>query len=556
MENNTNSINFIALGGQDEIGCNFYCLVFKQEILIFDVGAKLPIKNQVGINYVVANFSFLKRNKEKIKAIFISKYSLEHCGALHFLLLSLELNDVKIYASELITYILKKTAWKKNFNFLIIAPKEIVKFNFLQVEAFATLSSFPFSLGYAIYTPLGTIIYSGKFIFSNSKSTIFNSDLEHLVQISKKQKNLMLLSSCLGAERKGFTSPNHEAKNKILKLISSNVKRIVFVILINDIFHIIEFLKVIKDIASYQIGIENKILLFIFKFLFIKFKLFKDIFENIKNISEIDDSKKAIIIICENENLLYKKLMLIANYQDKQFKISKNDLVILAAPPKIGKELNYADILDEFARIDVNVVNFKQDEVWSMCPAKEDLKLFYSIFKPKFFVPVNGFYKNFIIAKKAIANSFENSNAIILDNFDRLNITKIKNQYKCIVKTINTKKNLIFFNNNKNNSLITTNILLERQILSTEGVLIVSFSLSLKTRKLASSIDVQMRGIVYINDYKKQQQTIEELIIELLNKNQKLSTLDLRKEVKKGLYQYLNKNFAKRSIILVFVSEI
>ena len=111
MEKNTNGINFVALGGQDEVGCNFYCLIFKQKIFIFDVGAKLPIKNQVGVNYVVANFDFLKRNKTKIKAIFISKYSEEHCGALHFFLTTLELEkSVSIYTSELITYILKKTA--------------------------------------------------------------------------------------------------------------------------------------------------------------------------------------------------------------------------------------------------------------------------------------------------------------------------------------------------------------------------------------------------------------------------------------------------------------
>ncbi len=550
-----NDIKISALGGQDERGKNLHFIEIDDSIFIFDVGSSHPSKGILGVNYIIPNFDYLKTNVKKIKGIFITKINDTSCGGLNFLLNEL---DVPIYSSELSSLVMNKSIVKRKRKFHALKPRDVIKFKNIKIEAFSTTTCFPYSLGYAIHTSIGTIIYTGDYIFDNDINTPFNTDIMHLSEIKKRSNILLLMSDASSASRKGFTSPNHKARKYISDCIKISKGRIILVCFSEDVYRIIELLATI-DMDDIEIGIKDSILTDTFKFLLLNSNLSIDNSNRIKNIIDVKNLKKSIIIVSGTKEILYNKVIKIATGNDSKLDIQENDTIILSTPPSPGSELNYANVLDELARTDANVITLNDKKVWNMNASYEDIKMMNNIFRPKYFMPVRSLYKDFIKANNAVIEAgFDKKNTILLDNGDILTLTK--NNYKIAKNKISVGD--IFANNSINEDIAST-VLDERRRLSTDGVLIVGATIDKHTKICVSTIDTQMRGVIYIKDFSVVSKDIQNIVEDKLNEKQrefqetkKYVNNDVVKEIISALKNFMRKKIGKMPIIFTIINEI
>ncbi len=551
MEN----IKIIALGGQDERGKNLYCIEASNGIFVFDAGSVHPSKGILGINYVIPNFNYLKKNVKKIKGIFITKVNDNCSGALYFILKEL---NVPVYVSELSLFILKKS-FKFKANLIVVREREVINFKENKVEIFLTTTSSPYSLGFALHTKIGTVIFTGDYIFDAEISSLFKTDISHLSEIAKRSKILLLMSDSSSANRISYTSPNHRAVNYIKNYVESSKGRIILVCFSEDIYRIIELLSVV-NINNFEIGIRDSILIDTFKFLLLNSSIKIENSNQIKNIINIKNINKSIIIISGTRETLYNKIIKIAAENDSEIEISETDTIILSTPPMPGSELNYANVLDELARTNAKVIDLTDKKVWNMNASYEDIKLMTSIFSPKLFMPVRSLYKDFIIAKNAAINAGVNlENVIIAENGDLITIDKFS---KFKIKKKYTTVGELFTNNNIKQDVAST-VLNERRKLSTDGVLIVGAMIDKKTKLLCSTIDTQLRGVIYIKDFSEMSKKIQDIIENILKEEQRnfqlnknFSIIDVQKNIRNNLYSYIRKTTGKLPIILVSINEI
>ncbi len=550
------NINIIALGGQDEIGTNLYSVEINNSIFVFDVGAAKPPKQILGVNYTLADFSYLKTNQNKIKGIFITKISEYSSGGLNYI--SNQIN-CPIYSSEFSIFILNKLLSKK-VKLISIHEKEVLKFNNIRIEAFRTSSCFPYSLGFAIHSDIGSIIYTGDYMFNNNDD-LFYTDYKHLNEIAKKHQILLLMSDSSSAGRKGYTAPKHEAKKYIYPYIKSSSSRLILVCFTEDVYRIIEFLSM-NDLKDKEIGIQDNILMDMFKFLLLNSDLPIKNSSQIKSIKDVKNIDNSIIIVSGNQENIYDNIIKIANGSSPYLEINKNDTVILSTPPTPGSELNYANVLDELARTLAKVISLQSSHVWNMNASSEDIKMMYQILKPKYFMPIRALYKDMSKANEAILESGIKTNALIMvDNGDQVSLSS--NSFTIKRKAIKVGKEFANNNSNKQNDDMNSIVLDERKQLSTEGVLIIGVTIDKHTKLSVSTIDTQMRGVVYIKNFQTLSARIQTIVNDKLlaynniyKENKEYSLIDVRKDIRYSLYSFMRKEIGKTPIILTFLNEI
>lgn len=552
-------IIFFALGGLDERGKNLYCLDINKEIYIFDAGVKKPEKGILGIDTVMPNFDFLKNNFQRIKGIFISKSSDECSEAVKYIIKELM---IPIYGSNLTCNILKfhlqrlKIKIKENI-FHPIKEKDIINFGDCQIEVFSTTTCMLNSFGYAIYTPDGTIIYSGDYIFDAKANKSFTTNMQHLNQIFSKNKVLLLLTEASTASRNGYTAPKHEIKKYVERVIKENQGRIIFACFDQDLHKINEIFNLIREI-NINVGIYGQTLIESLKIIEKEAQINMNGI-NIKPLYNVVKLKKSVIIITGNREKLYTRLIKIANGYDNIINIKNNDTIILATPPNPGSELNHANVLDELTRTNAKVIPLSSKHIWTMTASYEDIKLMISLVKPKYLIPIKGLYKDFIKVKEAgIETGMLLNNIIICDNGEFI---EIKNgEFIKIIKKIKTSD---LYVDNIGISDIGSIVLNERKQLATDGVVIIGVSVENKTKEILSLIDTQMRGVIYIQENNDIFKKMQKQIIIIIEKHQakfkagqSFDNNQIKHEIKNTLGTFVKQETGKTPIILAIVNEI
>ena len=446
---NKNSIKFVALGGLDERGCNLYCLEINNEIIIFEIGVTLPFSNNLGVSIIIADFSYLQKNKNRIVGLFVSKPSTEYLDGLRYLLLTLP--KIPIYVSHITQYIAIKKLYQAKLinaigNLKIVKPRQTIKIGSIDAEFFATTTSIPGSLGIALYTKYGTVVYTGDFIFDQNRQYGYTSDLKHWYEIANRQKVLVLIADASTSNEIGYTAPFHHISNvpEIKYFDYTKNKRFFLVAYEQDINKIQEFLEIVgKKINTYKVVIHGNQLYHSLIFLQRHFRLltkFKFYNNNINLKINIDEI--SLFVIGGNLRSLHHDILKMAlkNETDKiQFK--KNDQIILINTPISGEELNYAQLLDELERCSCQTIVLNNDHILPSNASSEDIKMLLTIFKPSFFIPVKGLYMNFVKAKNiALETGMTPKQVVILDNGQMIELGP--NNFRSMLPKLKLKKKL------------------------------------------------------------------------------------------------------------------
>ena len=498
-----NKIRVMALGGLDEEGKDLYVIEINGSIFVVGGGFKYPTKTTPGIDFIIADFSYLRENKERIKAYIIPKGKKNTFGALPYIVKEA---PAPIYCTRLTKLFLDGFTKQRQVDFsydyrILTLPCNIIIDGYA-FDFFSTCASMPSTFGFSIRTPLGNIVYSGDFIVEYSNDTYFKLDLNTLGKIAE-QPTLLLLSESINSTKPGYCSPSHKISTFLEQKFKSAPGRIFVAIPSNNIYH---FDEVFKLCAAYK----KKICLYdeTSKNIYNLKKYEKSPYFNPKNIVDLEDilrckEQDLVIILSDEGEKLYEKISLLANKEneEKQLRINENDTFFLACPPNDNNEVISTNTIDEVYRSGCHVFYLTRKTLGKMHAYEEDLKMLLSLLKPKYYFPIEGYYVNLLANAQLALN--------MGIGLDHMHIFLLDNGYSLYIDDNGSSIDMNLDEKVKVGDLmidgigvgdVVNEIISDRARLSEDGVAVFGCAVSRSERKIIAGPDVQMRGFLFLKD--------------------------------------------------------
>lgn len=487
----TENLKIFALGGMDENGKSLYVVEYNNQIYVFDAGLRYPEESLLGIDVILPGFQYLINKRDCIRAFFLTHGHDENIGALPFIIEAL--GEVDVYGTDFTLLSLYQTADRfgkniKSARFHSINENQSFLVNGMTIHAFGVTHGVPNACGYAMETENGMVVYTGDFILDFSEKPPYDTNLARIMDIAKKP-TLVLLAESYNATYNGFVAPNNHLSNR-LTTIFDEVKGRVFVSMYGQtIFQLQEILDSAhsckRKVFLYTRQVRETVSLL--KGEIKGFNIPANLLTN--NIFE----KDCVVVVSELGNKVFEKLdeIATANDTDKSLKITSEDAFVIASPAHAGTELSFARILDKLYKTSAQVYNVSKEYV-SMHAGSEDLKTMLSIFKPKYYLPVRGYYNKLVEnAKLALKQGYNHGNVLVYDNgmvatFENGQLIRSLEQIKAdeiMVDGIGIGD-------------VGSVVINDRRKLQQDGVMILGVSFSMATRKIVAGPDVQLRGFI------------------------------------------------------------
>ncbi|PXX77475.1 ribonuclease J [Dielma fastidiosa] len=547
-------VRIFALGGLDENGKNMFVVEVNEAIILIEAGLKFPDSDQLGVEFVIPDFSYLIKNKDRVKGIFITHGHDDVIAALPYLLKQIK---IPVYTGALTANILHDMLKKEGIRDVKIHKiKRTSRQNVggVTVRTFPMTHAYPDNFGVAIESSQGYIVYTGEFIIDyDVLEEEYMCDLNELSEIGKKGV-LCLLNESVSADKEGHTAPKHRVTNLIEPIFEGAEHRIVISAYRQSLFRIIEIIDLARKFNR-KIFFYDKELRALLNQMEILgyYKLPREIELTEKQFDDAMDD--VVVLISDSGKNLFRKIQNIAMHEDKNINFRSDDTIIIASPVVSGTELEAANMENEIYKEGGKLFSLKSKTVYSMHPSSEDLKMMLYLFKPKYYIPVKGEYRHLVVnANLATKMGYRPDKIVILDNGQ---IAAFENKVlKSVADHIELEDTMI---DGKENWDVTGVVLKDRELLSTDGVMIVGVSIDAKTKKIIGGPDVQTRGLIYLKDADyivKEVGNICENTIEAEVKDHVYENLATRTNIRDKVTKYLMKETGKRPMVLPVIIEI
>lgn len=543
MENKFTKV--FALGGLGEVGKNMYCIMYDKEIIITDAGITFPQEIK-GVDYIIPDFTFLKKNEKYIKALFITHGHEDHIGAIPFLLNMV--NIPRVYAPNQAVGLIRKKLEERNIqykNLFVYTEKNHIKFKNISVEFFMTTHSIPDSHGIVVHTPDGTIVTTGDFKFDLTPIGPM-ANLHKMAEVGKKGVTL-LLSDSTNALNSGFSASESKVDEALAGIFRTHSGRIIIATFASNIYrlkHIVDTCQRNgRKIAVFGRSMDTNIEISI-RDGYIKNK---GIFITPEEANHLPNNKVCLLCTGSQGEPL-AALSRIANGSHRQIKLQADDVVVFSSSAIPGNAISISRTINKLYLKGVKVYTntLLSDIHTSGHGSQEELKLMLRLIKPKYFMPFHGEYR---MLKKhadlATLCGVPKENTFVLGNGEVLTIKK------GIVKKQGTvPAGDVYVDGNKIGD-VDNLIMKERKIMSNDGIVIVI--INTKNNKLITKPSIATRGFVVVNDN-------QELLHELENYVEKViinsKNNDIKPLVINELSDYIFTKTGRKPIIMPVIMEI
>jgi ribonuclease J len=551
---NNNDTKFIVLGGLGEVGKNMYCLMHGNEIIIIDAGIAFPEEELLGIDYVLPDYTFLKQNQSKIKALFITHGHEDHIGAIPFLLQTV--NVPVIYAPKIGSELIKKKLDDRNVNYKnisIYSDKTKIKFKHFEIEFFRTNHSIPDSHGIAITTPNGVVVTTGDFKFDMTPIGPI-ADLHKIAEIGKKGVRL-LISDSTNALVEGFSASESKVDSALSDIVKKHNGRIIIATFASNVYrlkHIVETCRKHKrKIALFGRSMENNIQIAI-NGGYIKDN---DIIVSAEEANALPNNE--VVILCTgSQGEPLAALSRIADGSHKQIKLMPDDLVVFSSSPIPGNSVSISRTINKLYLKGVEVyTNNLLNEIHTSGHANiEELKLMIRLIQPEFFMPFHGEYRMLKgHADLAIECGVPKKNTFVLDNGDILALSK-----EGIIKAGSLPAVDVYVDGNRVGDVGSV-VIKDRQIMSSDGILVVIINVDIIKNELLIRPTITTRGFILMNGneelIKKLETIANEVLIRRLKKD-KLNYNDLKNDLIQELTPFIFEETGRKPIILPVIMDV
>lgn len=549
------TVKIMALGGLDEDGKNMLVVEVEEDIFIIEAGLKFPAANKesLGIEYIIQDFSWLQQRADKVKAIFITHGHDDVMGALPHLL---RVAKADVYTPPLAAREISRMLKKEKITGVRlhkITRHDTKRIAGRKICFFPVTHAYPGAYGLAISTTQGYVVYSGEFIEN------FDDLDEHYrgnITICSKlgqEGVLALMQESKGAERSGHTSPAHRIAPVLTDTFTQyNDRRIFISIYTQSVYMIQEILETCEKMQRKLVLYDKELRRLVDGLEEIGIHVPRDL---IVPVDKIDTCPNCVVVISGQGKPLFKQLSNIANNEVEDIKFDSHDVIVIASPVVPGVETEYKSMENDIYKRGGILKVIDHKKVLSMHASKEDLKMMIFMCRPKYYLPVKGEYR-MLCANAMIAEEMgiDPDHIRVLDNgqqavFEDGNLVSVKMEAQLHDTLIDGKENWD----------MAGVVLKDREILSTDGVMVLAIGLDAKTKKIVNGPDIQTRGFIYLKDAEYITQECARIMEQTIADNlasHKYENLQTRSDIRDKVSKYLFKQTGKRPMVLPVILEI
>ncbi len=547
-------VRIFALGGLDEDGKNMFVIEIDDGIFILECGLKYPQGDQLGVEMIIPDFTYLKQNEKRIKGIFITHGHDDVMAALPSLMRVIK---APIYTAPLTAVLLEKRFKKegiRKYAIHRIKRNSTFKIDNYEIKTFGVTQSIMDGFGVAIWTDEGYIVYTSEYIVDyDIKNEAFRCNLSEITKIGNEGV-LALLTESVGSTREGHSAPKHRITSIIEPSFEDTNNRIIVTLYNQNIYRIIEVIELAvkygRKICFYDDELKqmmSDIEKLGYYHVPVNAEITKANFNN--------DEENILVIISGSGSNIFKRVHKIAIKEDEFLEFRETDTIIIASPMVPGTEHEATKMENDLYKEGAKVIAVDSKRAYSMHAAIEDLKMMLYLFNPSYYVPVKGEYRQLVSnANIALDMGYKADHIIVLDNGQIATIEdgKLSKHYDLIELDdvmIDGKDNLD----------ASGMVLRDREILSTDGVIVAGVVVNFKTKEIIGGPDVQSRGVIYLKDadyVMKEVGVMLENIISTAVKEKRYDNMACRQEAREKISRYVFKETGKKPMILPAIVEI
>lgn len=543
-----------ALGGLGEVGKNMYCIMHGNEIIITDAGVIFSAGELMGIDYVIPDFTFLKKNENKIKGLFITHGHEDHIGGIPFLLTQVKVPV--IYAPNQAVGLIRKKLDERNIQFknlFVYTEETVVKFKNMSVEFFRTTHSIPDSHGICIHTPNGNIVNTGDFKFDLTPI----GPMANLYKMSKigKEGVSLLLADSTNALNEGFSTSESKVDEALQDIfIKHQNSRIIIATFASNIYrlkHIVDTCKKNnRKIAVFGRSMDNNLEISI-QGGYIKNK---DVFVTPEEANNLPPNKVCLLCTGSQGEPL-AALSRIANGSHRQIKLQGDDIVIFSSSAIPGNAVSISRTINKLYLRGVKVyTNTSLSDIHTSGHAsEEELKLMIRLMNPKYFMPAHGEYRMLKAhADIAVDCGIPRENTFVLGNGDVLSLYKGKITRAGFVQAGDT-----YVDGNRIGD-VSNAVMKDRKIMANDGIVVVIANIDTTNNKLLTNPNITTRGFIQVNENLAMLKKLEDIAKHAINLKltNNINYTDIKNQIIQELAEYIYDSTGRKPIILPVIMNI
>ncbi len=549
-----NAIKIIPLGGLNEVGKNITAIEYKNDIFVIDCGLKFPDDDMFGIDLVIPDITYLVKNKDKVRGIFLTHGHEDHLGALPYILKQL---NVPVFGTKLTLGILSVKLKEHYIDYAelnVVKPKDIVKIGSVTMEFIKNNHSIADAVSIAIHTPIGIIFHTGDFKIDFTPIDGEIADLGRIAELGKKGI-ICMLGESTNVEKPGYTISEKVIGKTFEDIFGKAKSRIIVATFASNVHRIQQIINAAamygRKVAISGRSMEN--ITGVAKELgYIQFD------ENVLiGIDEINRwaPEKIVIITTGTQGEPMSALARMASGDHKKVSIAQGDTVILSATPIPGNEKLVSKVINKLFKSGAEVIYESLAKVHvSGHACQEELKLMLALAKPKFFIPIHGEFRH-LKQHVDLAESLgiDRKNMMIMECGEVVEIRK-----NSITKVGTVPSGQIFVDGLGVGD-VGNIVLKDRKHLSQDGVLTVVVTIDSQTGSIIAGPDIISRGFVYVRESERLIENIRDIVKEILRDCEEDGITDwstLKSNIKDRLRNFLYEKTKRRPMILPIIMEI
>lgn len=490
-------LKVISLGGLHEIGKNMTVFEYNQDIIVVDCGLAFPEDDMLGIDLVIPDITYLKKNIDKVRGIVLTHGHEDHIGALPYVLKEL---NVPVFGTLLTLGLLENKLKEHGLvdctTRHVVVPGEYIKLGQFKVEFIHTNHSIADSVALAITTPVGTVIHTGDFKIDYTPIDGDVLDIHRFAELGKEGV-LLLMSDSTNAERKGFTMSEKSVGSVFDKIFDDTPNNRIMVATFSSNIHRIQQIINSAHRTKRKVAIIGRSMLNAVKtsmeleYLSIPQNTLIDISE-IKNYSD----EELVIITTGSQGETMSALSRIASSEHKQVSVKPNDKIIISASSIPGNEKSILKVINELIKKGADVVYGGMEDVHVSGHAREEeLKLMLALTKPKYFMPVHGEYIQLSAHRKlGLSMGIPKENIFLMNIGDVLELSKKDAKINRAVQSGQVLVDGLGVGD------VGNIVLRDRRHLSEDGLMVVVVSMEKESGAILAGPDIISRGFVYVRE--------------------------------------------------------
>lgn len=549
-------LKIIPIGGLGEIGLNMMVLEYGDTIVIIDAGLMFPEDYMLGVDYVIPDMAYIRKNQHKVAGLILTHAHEDHIGAVSYLIREV---SVPVYGTAFTLGVLRRKLEEHELisaaSLREISPRQKLTIPPFEFEFIRVNHSVVDGVGIAIRTPVGLVVHTGDFKLSDSVITGMMTDIAAFERLGEEGV-LALLSDSTNVEKEGRTIPDQVVGQTLEKIIAGSTGRVIVALFASNIARIQQVVNILRNSQrkivfngrSMEMSVETAVALNM-----LHVPMGMEI-----SVEEIDDfpPDKVLIMTTGSQGEPMSALTRMSAGMHKQIKVAPGDTVVLSSKFIPGNEKAISKIINDLFRRGANVIYEKISDIHVSGHAfRDELRQMIDMTLPDYFIPIHGEYRHlYHHAQLAREAGIAADHVLLAENGDVIEFDESGGR---INGTVATSRILV---DGKGIGDVGRLVLKERRLLSEEGLVVVTLALDEATGFIVYGPEITSRGFVFAQESGHIIEDAKCVVLEVIEEINLMDPAErvemLRRKLLRALREYFNFTMKRKPVILPFILEI